>query len=171
MSRWLKIKSNEVKNLPEGPGVFALYVDDKLVWISQGLNIRQRVKDGFRHAFYYKKVSPSKCFMKVSLSKSLGDWVLRDLRLMHKLAPKWNNVQHTWEDFRGLVHSDSGFLVLPKSFNVDPKASWMSTLRDLNMNNTEIARYLNKCQDKKRWTPIAVRNMLKRYDSALGKAA
>lgn len=100
-SRWV---SYNIDDLPEWlsiaslPGCYVVYVDSKLVYIGQSMNVSKRVKNHEINFARYSSLiqTPWGQFkslkLKVHYSVKYGDWAMRELRLIKKLNPKFNKV-------------------------------------------------------------------------------
>ena len=91
MSRW---KYCCYEDLPESPGVYAIYVLKELVYIGSTKNLRRRLQShiniNLKLSFTNTSVWRESVQFKVSLSRSLGDWLQREFRLVCRLKPELN---------------------------------------------------------------------------------
>lgn len=100
MSAWRKVRFKDIDSLPKRPGVYAVYIDRRLVYVGQSSNVRSRILGG--HAFNYSRYSNSiqtpwgatsrDVFFKVRGSQAYGDWLAIEARLIRKLKPSFNRI-------------------------------------------------------------------------------
>lgn len=98
---------SSVPSRVRGAGCYAIYIDDRLVYIGSTENLRSRlmqhgraahsnVFSGFIETPYgtCKRVS-----FKVKLSRRYGDWTMRELRLLRRLKPSGNVIgtRRVWQ--------------------------------------------------------------------------
>lgn len=97
MSRWSTYDCIPV--LPRAPGVYAIYLDGRLAYIGQTVDLRNRLaehrlRDGYAKNVHTEWGTFKTLVLKISLSRGYGDWAMRELRLIRRLRP--------WANRRGL---------------------------------------------------------------------
>ena len=70
-------------NLTEGPGLYALYEDDRLRYIGQSRNLYKRVGQHFRRKKWITKI-------KWREERSEGEALMTEFRLIRRLRPEMN---------------------------------------------------------------------------------
>ena len=87
-SKWLSFDNKAL--LPELPGCYVIYVDGVLAYIGQAVNVRARING---HAWKFNNVwSGKRLLFKVRLGERVGDWAMREMRLLKRLKPPHNVV-------------------------------------------------------------------------------
>jgi excinuclease UvrABC nuclease subunit len=84
--------------LPRVAGVYAIYFDNELVYVGQSNDIgarltRHAIKFGYDsniHTPWGSIPDSVKVTAKVKRSRVLGDWAMWEIRLIHKLKPRFN---------------------------------------------------------------------------------
>ncbi len=89
MSRWVKYDL-DIDSLPDTPAVYCIYHKNSLVYIGQTINLRTRIKGHIKSTLYNKPAHKDDCYLKVSLHNKLGEWLMREYRLITRLNPVWN---------------------------------------------------------------------------------
>jgi predicted GIY-YIG superfamily endonuclease len=99
MARWTAVPYGEFHRICPVPGVYAIYFDDRLVYIGQSSNMRTRISAHCIRQGYSKYLNWGEkfnvglsCYVKVSPSIRYGDWAMRELRLIKRLQPSGNHV-------------------------------------------------------------------------------
>lgn len=96
---WTKVNLMEDKTkLPITPAVYAIYFDDDLVYIGSSNNIRNRFSGhAFRYGYAKNIVTPWQelpisvvITMKYRTVKKIGEWAMREIRLITRLRPFFN---------------------------------------------------------------------------------
>lgn len=96
---WIKVNLMEDKNkLSTSPAVYAIYFDGDLVYIGSSNNIRNRFSGhAFRYGYGRNIYTPWQDLpdsvvisMKYRMTKKLGEWAMREIRLISKLRPFFN---------------------------------------------------------------------------------
>lgn len=83
-------------DVPQEPGVYAIYIDRVLVYIGQSTNLFQRLCSyNINFARYSDSIETPwgngfKVHCKYSLSSRYGDWLMREARLIRRLQPSGN---------------------------------------------------------------------------------
>lgn len=101
MSKWHKFKLFPAKErivLPNKPCVYAVYFDDDLVYIGQTNRLSNRFSGhAFRYGYGKNIITPwcdcsdnTRIDIKAKFSVRLGDWAMWEIRLIHRLQPKFN---------------------------------------------------------------------------------
>lgn len=99
MSKWKKFGLFPKENtLPAKPCVYAVYFDDKLVYIGQTNSLSNRFAGhSFRYGYAKVIITPwcevehkTKINIKAKFSEKLGDWAMWEIRLIRKLKPFFN---------------------------------------------------------------------------------
>jgi excinuclease UvrABC nuclease subunit len=96
---WKKFRLiDDFDKLPLLPGVYCIYINNEIVYIGSSVNIKKRIGE-YKFESHCKKynITPWQfidktlpIFVKISLSKKLGDWAMKEIRLISKLQPKFN---------------------------------------------------------------------------------
>jgi excinuclease UvrABC nuclease subunit len=99
MSKW-KIYGlfPKEEKLPSKPCVYAIYVDDRLIYIGQTTSLSNRFSGhAFRYGYAKNIITPwcefpstSKITIKAKFSEKLGDWAMWEIRLIRKIKPFFN---------------------------------------------------------------------------------
>jgi|SRR5688572_24338286 hypothetical protein len=104
MSRWIAV---ERRWIPEGPGVYVVYQDNRVVYVGSSTRLQARVRRYFnkeRWPFDLRHIAPAERYntpwnfyhagdrirVKVKYSRRLGDWLMWEWRLIHRLQPEFN---------------------------------------------------------------------------------
>jgi hypothetical protein len=86
------------EKLPKVAGVYAIYFDETLVYIGQSCNVANRLT-GHQIRYGYGKniITPwgdvpeeTLITVKVGASRRMGDWAMREIRLINRLKPMFN---------------------------------------------------------------------------------
>lgn len=85
-------------DIPVLPGVYAIYLGDELVYIGQSNNLRVRfARHNIRHGYAKNIITPwgdvpasVGVTVKIKPSVRLGDWAMWEIRLIHRLQPRFN---------------------------------------------------------------------------------
>lgn len=85
-------------DLPVGPGVYVIYIDGAVAYIGSSSNLKarlgqhrirrdhaQNIKTPWGKLRWHRQVVG-----KYRRSQRLGDWLMRELRLIYRLHPKFN---------------------------------------------------------------------------------
>lgn len=102
MSHWKEFvlfPSHERTKLPATAGVYAVYFDGTLVYIGQSVNVANRFSEHkIRHAHAKYIITPwddvhqdTRITVKVRACRRLGEWAMREIRLIHRLQPMFNS--------------------------------------------------------------------------------
>lgn len=83
---------------PPKPGVYVIYFDDEVVYIGQSNNLLARIaRHRFRHGYARNIRTPwadvpdtVRVYCKYRISRRLGDWAMWEIRLIHRLKPRFN---------------------------------------------------------------------------------
>lgn len=98
-SKWKPFELYPVRSkLPESPCVYAVYFDGKLVYVGQTNRLSNRFSGhAFRHSYGKEIITPwcevpagTKISIKARFSEKLGDWAMREIRLISRLKPLHN---------------------------------------------------------------------------------
>jgi hypothetical protein len=88
-----------LSRISSNAGCYAIYIGGSLVYIGQSGNLRLRFRRwGFckRELDYFitpwGDVRVGDLKVKVAYSRKFGDWVMRELRLIRRLRPKFNKI-------------------------------------------------------------------------------
>lgn len=82
--------------LRKAPGVYAWYVDGKLIYVGQSWDLATRVRrHGVNSARYSNRIETpwgmaDRVTLKVRYSRRLGDWQMWEARLIYRLRPLGN---------------------------------------------------------------------------------
>jgi hypothetical protein len=98
-SRWKMVEMCEGDDrLPKVPAVYAVYCDGSLVYIGSTVNLYFRTMSYTKVGYSNFLTTPwgqfLRVFIKYSTSRKLGDWAMREIRLIHRLKPA-NNKTYT----------------------------------------------------------------------------
>jgi predicted GIY-YIG superfamily endonuclease len=99
--RWFTTDFSSIGSLPKIPGVYVLYRDNKVVYVGQSVNIRQRLKNHFAgsHSKHISNCTKSKIKIKYRVNFRIGAWAMLEQRLIAKLKPEWNKtVESSWKE-------------------------------------------------------------------------
>lgn len=97
-SKWRSFRPT-LDDLPREPGVYCIYFDDEIVYVGQSNNLYARLKrHNFRRGYGGNIHTPwsdsvpasTKITGKYKVSERLGDWAMWEIRLIHRLGPKFN---------------------------------------------------------------------------------
>lgn len=100
-SRWVIYDPASPTLLPPRPACYAVYLDGALSYIGQTSDIRKRI---YTHKINLARYSEGSscvwgCFdeiiVKVRFGTRLGDWAMREHRLIHRLQPPLNCIGST----------------------------------------------------------------------------
>jgi hypothetical protein len=75
--------------LPDRPAVYAIYFDDpkRLQYFGSTINLRARMANS-----KWRKEEEEEVYLKYSESQRFGDWAMREMRLINRLAPPQNKL-------------------------------------------------------------------------------
>lgn len=87
--------------LPRAAGVYVIFIDDEAVYVGSSVNVAVRFYEHkFRYGYGNNIITPwgdlrndRKVSVRVRRSKRLGDWAMWEIRLIHRLKPRFNQ-QH-----------------------------------------------------------------------------
>lgn len=97
---WFKINlMKERELLPTLPAVYAIYFNNDLVYIGSSNNIRNRFSGhAFRYSYGKNIITPWQTVdldvvinLKYKITKKIGEWAMREIRLIHRLRPLFNS--------------------------------------------------------------------------------
>lgn len=88
----------KTEKLPRAAGVYAIYFDETLVYIGQSCNVANRLAShNFRYGYGRNIITPwgdipdeMLVTVKVGASRRMGDWAMREIRLINRLKPQFN---------------------------------------------------------------------------------
>lgn len=97
---WREVKRGDI---PECAGVYAVYMENRVVYIGSTLNLRRRAGMYLRLCrempSYDHGPSPAEVLdlsltrrVKVKPARQVGEWLMREYRLIHRLQPKGNSI-------------------------------------------------------------------------------
>lgn len=94
---WYRVDPSDHFNLPRIPVVYAIFSKKKLVYIGSTQNLRHRfnnlIRLGYTADHYHTPWGTlEKVRMRYSPSKKYGDWLMRELRLIRRLRPRFNRL-------------------------------------------------------------------------------
>jgi excinuclease UvrABC nuclease subunit len=94
---WLTIENDEAYkliNVNNYPGVYVIYLDDRLAYIGQGKDLRRRLLTHNIASDAYGYITPwiscSDLKIKFKYSQKKGDWLMLEYRLINRLKPNGN---------------------------------------------------------------------------------
>lgn len=98
MSSWKELNPFHPVNVPVGPGVYVFLIDGLAVYVGQSMRLRERIYcHKARHGYGKNVILPwgevsSECSvtLKVKESRRMGDWAMWEIRLIHRLQPRFN---------------------------------------------------------------------------------
>lgn len=96
MSAWNTVRFNPMDAargkwniFPTSPACYVIYVNSRLVYVGQSMNIRKRMVGHYcRPTCVWMK--EKQIVMKYRLSRKYGDWAMVELRLIRRLQPNLN---------------------------------------------------------------------------------
>lgn len=96
-SKWVRYHYDDAPGILNVPGVYAIYLDDELVYIGQSALVKKRVfSHGIHYGYGLRMFTPwqrcKDCYFKVRYTTKYGDWAMRELRLIRRLHPKYNQI-------------------------------------------------------------------------------
>lgn len=100
--RWTRFNPYNKKTLPDCAGVYVIYRGRRIIYIGSSTRMRHRWSahclDACPAMYHMKAAKPWPLFDslsgKYSLSRRLGDWAMREIRLISRIKPKMNT-HHT----------------------------------------------------------------------------
>jgi hypothetical protein len=102
---WVRVTGRNC-DVPELPGVYAVYDHGELVYIGSSVNLRRRLwaygrkqqfgkRSGSAPARWFSPgwsyEGPHATFFKVKMATKQGEWLMREWRLISRLKPKYNS--------------------------------------------------------------------------------
>jgi excinuclease UvrABC nuclease subunit len=97
MSNWVAFDFvNSELNIPDGPGVYAIFGDGVLIYIGQSKNVRSRLASHLhdipwdRSRIHSSWGSFDRFTVKVRASRRRGDWLMIEHCLIKRLQPSMN---------------------------------------------------------------------------------
>lgn len=98
-SKWLTFSPMRPWELPMVPACYAVYINGELVYVGQTVDLRNRFNlHRFRHSYGKTIITPwgdvppdSVIQIKARISEKVGDWAMREVRLIRRLKPKFND--------------------------------------------------------------------------------
>lgn len=97
-SKWVTYEfSTNIWKVKPIPGCYVVYADNELIYVGQSFNVSKRLLSyKFRYGYGGQIFSVFGIFnliaVKVRYSTKFGDWAMREVRLIHKLKPRFNCV-------------------------------------------------------------------------------
>lgn len=93
--RWTTYKWSEFDQLPAAPGVYAVYANDKLVYIGSAGNIKVRLRSHEftkrRHGgYHWRRGYAKKLRLKCREERVFGEALMAEARLIRRLRPPLN---------------------------------------------------------------------------------
>jgi excinuclease UvrABC nuclease subunit len=97
---WQSINLMEERNkLPNSPATYVIYFNNDMVYIGSSKDIRNRFSGhGFRYGYARNIITPwheihdsVAITLKYKITKKMGEWSMREIRLIHKLKPLFNS--------------------------------------------------------------------------------
>lgn len=84
--------------LPNVPAVYAVFIDGSLVYVGQTVDLRNRFSEhNIRYGYARILITPwcdvpetAVLSLRFSRSRKYGDWAMRELRLIRRLKPRFN---------------------------------------------------------------------------------
>jgi excinuclease UvrABC nuclease subunit len=85
-------------DIPAAAGVYVIYFGEEIVYIGQSNNMRARfARHNVRYGYWREIITPwgeisadISVTAKIRISRRYGDWAMWELRLIHRLKPKFN---------------------------------------------------------------------------------
>lgn len=85
-------------DIPDQPGVYVVYFGGRPVYVGQSNNLRARIaRHNIRLGYARNIITPwgdvhedEGVTAKIKVSRRLGDWAMWEIRLIHRLQPKFN---------------------------------------------------------------------------------
>lgn len=99
--RWSRVYP-VLSRIMHAPGCYAIFIYGELVYIGQSVNLHLRFRRwGFCRRTANGQVTPWGTFpagslkVKVAYSRKVGDWAMREVRLVRRLRPQFNEIRFT----------------------------------------------------------------------------
>ncbi len=97
---WERYNATRPYLMPVEPAVYAISIDREIVYVGSTWNLRKRISEHrIRHGYAKDIITPwgdypssVEVVVRASRSRRLGDWVMRELRLIHRLQPRFNRM-------------------------------------------------------------------------------
>ncbi len=96
-SQWVfyRYDISDTWDICASPGCYVIYLDDKVGYIGQSTDVRKRIQNhGIRYGYSNHLITPWGKFLSVSAKVrygvKLGDWAMREVRLISRLQPRFN---------------------------------------------------------------------------------
>ncbi len=96
-TRWRKLTRFDIdwgKEIPERPGVYALYLENSLLYIGSSSNLKSRLNN---HPFVRRSDSVRTDFkyLKFKVCSKYGEWLMLEARLIKRAKPPLNLKGHS----------------------------------------------------------------------------
>ena len=97
-TKWIELTfTTSLWKTQDIPGVYVIYVDKRIVYVGQTLNIHKRLLSyKFRYSYTGSIITPwgfcKKLKIKIQYSSKFGDWAMKELRLINRFQPIHNCV-------------------------------------------------------------------------------
>lgn len=94
-SRWIKFETYRL--FPRKPACYAIYLDGELAYIGQASDLATRmsshgIRQGYSELVQTKWGVFKSVIVKARFGDRIGDWAMREIRLIHRLQPRLNCV-------------------------------------------------------------------------------
>lgn len=99
MKHWTTISIDDTTSWPRGPGVYALFNMRRLVYIGSAQNLYRRLLEHGIHRVHHASWFPRQgcepvprahLALRIAASRRMGDWLMREYRLVRRLKPCFN---------------------------------------------------------------------------------
>ena len=96
---WESFDMGGPRRIPSRPGVYVAQINGMTIYVGQSIDLRARIATyRIRNGFDGEIITPWGKFprtdsvvIKFKVSRRMGDWAMWEIRLIHKLKPKFNS--------------------------------------------------------------------------------
>lgn len=93
-TRWVKFDMS-LDVLPRKPACYVIYLDGDLAYVGQASDLSTRIsahgiRQGYSNVVHTKWGEFASVVVKARFGDQLGDWAMREIRLIHRLQPRLN---------------------------------------------------------------------------------
>lgn len=97
MSKWVQIDPCTYYNLPDMAGCYVVFLNERLTYIGQSRSIKKRfssynIRPGYGSRYLTPWGAVREITVKCRYMERLGDYAMREIRLIHRLQPPQNCV-------------------------------------------------------------------------------
>ena len=95
-TRWVRFDLSS-DALPRKPACYVIYLNSKLSYVGQASDLASRIsahgiRQGYSNSIYTKWGEFKSVVVKARFGDRLGDWAMREIRLIDRLQPRMNCV-------------------------------------------------------------------------------